>query len=350
MNYELIIEDLKTWSKSELFYRDYYQTYADETAAEELFRREDVYDMDKQIVLRPECIGPDIPENYFFTDSQNVIIIQHPRYLPFFMHCHAFFEIIYVLSGHCQEITNDLTVELHEGNLCLLAPNISHGLKVFDDSIILNILIRHSTFMNIFLNSLRDKSQISLFFAGNIYEQNKVRYLIYKTSGDEVIRNYILDMYMEQIHQDKYSDQIICALLTIFFTQLTRRHGKKVMLSEQIGCKAKYSDEIIKYIMSHYESVTLNSLAKHFHFSLPYCSKIVKAISGKPFSELITQIRLGQAAILLSHTDMSIANISDTVGYKNPESFMRAFQRSYCISPGKYRKEADQKMVIPRAR
>jgi hypothetical protein len=35
----------------------------------------------------------------------------------------------YVLKGQCVEITNDRTVELKEGDLCLLAPNVTHGIK-----------------------------------------------------------------------------------------------------------------------------------------------------------------------------------------------------------------------------
>lgn len=338
MNYELIIDDLNNWDTAELFYRDYYMTVQSEGSVESLLQRTDIPDFEKKIVQAPTSVETDITEEQFFANNQNVSIVKHPRYMPFFMHRHAFFEIIYVLSGHCQEITHDLVTDLHTGDICLLAPGISHGIKVFDDSLVLDILIRHSTFSNIFLNSIRTKSQISLFFTGNIFELSKTRYLLYKTSEDTAIRNYILDMYIEQLHFDRYSDQIICALMTIFLTQLTRKYEKNVIVSNQIGCKTEYSDKIIKYIMEHYESVTLNELAEHFHFSVPYCSKVVKAVSGKSFSELITQIRLSQSQNLLDYTEMSIVNISEAVGYKNPESFIRAFQRVYNISPSKYRK------------
>lgn len=338
MNYNLIIDNLKKWNENEAFFRDYYRAVEDGRPTDLLLKRTNVLDSDKEIVLIPSKINSHLTESAFFAEGRNVVLIKHPRYIPFFTHQHTFFEMLYVLSGHAQEITDDRSVELQEGDLCLLAPNVTHGLKVFDDSIVLNILIRHSTFMDIFLHTVRDKSQIALFFLGNLYEKNKIRYLLYRTSKDTAIRNYILDMYMEQTHSDDYSDRIICSLLTIFFTQLTRRHGKDVIISENTKNKTACSDEMLNYIMKHYDTVTLSKLAEHFHFSVPYCSKIIKTVCGIPFSELLTQIRLRQGENLLTHTQMSVADISDKVGYKNPETFIRAFNRSYHISPSQYRK------------
>ena len=109
-----------------------------------------------------------------------------------FYHEHDFFEIIYVLSGTCTNSFRDSTEKLTAGDLCLLAPNVRHGiLAVEDDSIILNILIRRSTFMDIFYNTVRDKTQISGFFVGNLYSREKIRYLLFHTKDDIVIRNYI---------------------------------------------------------------------------------------------------------------------------------------------------------------
>lgn len=340
MNYESIIDELKKWNSEELFYRDYYLAKESGQSVDFLIANTDIAQQDKQYVLNPSTINTDLTEEVYFSAGRNVSIVKHPRYFPFFTHQHTFFEIIYVLSGHCQEITNDRTVELSEGDLCLLAPNVKHGIKVFDDSIVLNILIRRSTFMDIFLNTVRDKSQIALFFLGNLYEKNKIRYLLYHIPGDIVIRNYILDMYMEQVQLDRYSDRIICSLLTIFFTQLTRRHGDSVEAANNFRVKSEYGDKMLNYIMSNYQSVTLNEVAKHFHFSVPYCSKVIKQSSGMPFSDLITGIRLQQGENLLCHTQLSIADVSERIGYKNPETFIRSFHRMYHMSPGQYRKLA----------
>lgn len=101
---------------------------------------------------------------------------------------------------------------------------------------------------------------------------------------------------------------------------------------------SEYSEPMMSYIMNHSSDVSLTDIANHFHFSVPYCSRLVKEFSGLPFSKLITQIRMSQAENLLTHTQMSVADISEQVGYKNPETFIRVFTRIYHLSPTQYRK------------
>lgn len=222
----------------------------------------------------------------------------------------------------------------------MIAPGVRHGIQVFDDnSLVVNILIRRSTFMDIFFNTIRTKSQIAMFFLGSLYKKRRIEYLIFRTAQDEVIRNYVLEMYMEQICQDDFSDRIMCSILTIFFNQLTRRHGKTVEIKNQDKLHDPYQEEMLNYIINNYNSVSIKSLAEHFHFSEPYCSIIVKEISGATFSELLTSIRMQQGENLLTQTQLSIEAISEQVGYKNPESFIRAFKRIYHVSPSQYRKK-----------
>ena len=216
--------------------------------------------------LNTNSIDPDKTEGELFASGRNVVVRRHPRYLPAFTHRHAFFEMMYVLSGHCQEITNDRRVELREGDICILAPAVDHGIEDFDDSNVLNVLIRYSTFAEIFYHILRDKSPIAAFFMGNLFEESRIRYLIYHTFQDTVIRNYILEMYREQFQTDAYADNIACSFLGIFFSQLTRRHGDTVEIPGKIGKKTEYDDELSRYIVRHYHRATLQAVAAPSHF------------------------------------------------------------------------------------
>lgn len=339
MNYDFFLDNLEQWTEEELFYRDYYfaskspntlQAFLENTAADQYY---------KDYVLHPETLRTALFEDRYFKDNHNVSLLKHPRYLPFFTHTHSFFEALYVVSGQCTSVINLRRTTLATGDLCFIAPEVKHGIEVFDDSIVLNILIRRSTFMDIFFNSVRNKNQISLFFLGNLYGQNNFPYLLFHTCYDTIVQNYIFDMYMEQFHNDEYSDRIICSLLVIFFNQLTRRHGKQVVLPAP-NTKAKYTDEMLSYIFTHYSSITLNELAEYFHFSAPYCSKMIKLACGCSFSDLVTNIRMQQGQNLLLNTQMRIADISDRLGYKNPETFIRCFTRIYHITPSQYRNQA----------
>ena len=366
MNYELIINDLETWQDDERLFKDYslikkptssfatsldYEIHMSKSPIyfassvsnrqplDEFLKKYESDPINVGFALHPETIATYRHEDEFISVGRNVSIVKHPRYIPLFFHEHAFFEMIYVLSGTCVQHFQEKTICLKKGDLCLMAPNVKHGIEVNDDSIILNILIRYSTFMDIFMNTVRDKTQISQFFLSNIYSQKKLSYMLFHTKGDPVIRNYILDMYMEQIQLDEFSDRIICSFLTIFFTQLIRRHKKSMEIPGTHLKKGDFEDNIINYIIEHYNDISIELVAEHFHFSRQYCSRLIKDISGYTFSQLLTNIRMRQSENLLAFTTLSIEGISDTVGYKNPETFIRVFKKSAGCTPTDFRKQ-----------
>ena len=335
MDYETILTSLKEFNRDEEIFKDF---YLNPSISPEEFRAK--YPEDKEDVdtaLYPDKIPYFRSEDDLIEGGRNIKIIKHTRYFPLFYHEHAFFEIIYVLSGTCIQRFQGSTIKLKKGGLCLMAPNVEHGIEVFDESVILNLLIKRSTFMDIFINAVRDKTQLSSFFLDNIYSKKKMKYLIYHTNEDEKIRNYILDIYIEQQNFDEYSDRIMCSMLMIFFAQLTRRHKHTMDIPQSQN--PLFEKEILGYMLNNYKSVTLSRLAEKLHFSVPYCSKMIKEASGYSFSELLTRIRLQKGENLLLSTQMSVAEISNKLGYENPETFIRVMKRYHGMTPSQYRKQ-----------
>ena len=338
-----ILKDLMSFQESERFYRAYYYAVKAGSPVDSILQMDGIGDEERLWVTHPEKIDPRKTELDFFKNGRNVQFLKHPRYFPFFSHSHTFFEIVCVLSGRCLEYTGEKEhakpLELKAGDLFLLAPGVTHGIEVFDDdSIVVNILIRHSTFMDIFLNTIKDKSKLASFFLGNLYEREKLPYLLFRTEENEQIRNYILEMLEEESQQDEYADRIVCAMLTVFFNRLNRRYDCQAYAGDHMKLLTEEQHSLVNYIFQNYRTTTLGEVAQVFHFSVPYCSKLVRSLTGSSFQDLISRVRLSKAENLLSHTQLSVADISDEVGYKNQETFIRAFTRYYQMSPSRYRK------------
>lgn len=338
MNYDAILDELKIYDHDEQMNKEYYMLKKENKSLSAFLAKYQNETLNLQHLQHPERINKTPSEDTFILTDRNVSIIKHPRFYPVFHHKHLFFEIIYVVSGSCIQTFNNQTLHFSAGDLCIMAPEVTHAIEVFDNSIILNILIRKSTFLDIFINTVRDKTQISMFFLNNIYEKIKTPYLLFHTGDDVKIRNYILDMYVEDKNADEYSDRIICSILTIFFTQLIRRHTQNMEVPKSITTRSDQETEVFNYIMNHYSSVSLEELAHHFHFSVPYCSKLIKKISGQTFSELLENIRLQQGENYLLFTQLNISDISEKIGFKNPETFIRMFKRRHNMTPSKFRK------------
>lgn len=94
---------------------------------------------------------------------------------------------------------------------------------------------------------------------------------------------------------------------------------------------------MINYIQNHYQEVTLDSLAQEFGLSTPYVSKYIKEKSGKTFGEHVTRIRMRRAKTLLRHGNMTVENISYSIGYPNAEHFIRTFKREFGVTPSQFR-------------
>jgi len=66
---------------------------------------------------------------------------------------------------------------------------------------------------------------------------------------------------------------------------------------------------------------------------------VLKKETGKTFKELVTEVRMMEAANLLQNTDWKMQQIAQKIGYATEGYFYRQFRQKYHISPNKYREE-----------
>ena len=84
--------------------------------------------------------------------------------------------------------------------------------------------------------------------------------------------------------------------------------------------------------------LTASQVAKHFDISESYLARIFKRSFGYSLTEYLVQRRIGEAQTLLLTTDLSIAEISQQVGYQNQSYFSKLFMQNVGLSPLRYRK------------
>lgn len=345
MHTEMILRYLDTYNEREIFY----QTYQNKKRNPEKFA-EFIASLDPAMIREKHLIVPELPEasaygGAFSADDpclsletyKSVLLEKHDRFSPAFLHTHNFFEIIYVLRGHCTNHVYGKDETLNEGDLCFLSPNMAHSLYADGDSLILNIILRQDNIEDIFYNVLNDGSQIADFMINSLYTKNYATYLLFHTKGDRELCGQILEMYMEQqFCSDVYSDRIITSMLIIFFSRLMRRYdcmGYIPPASEQNPEAAPF----LAYILKDYRTITLTDLARRMNYSVPYCSRHIKDLTGHTFLQLLQQVRFQKAEHLLRTSTLSIQKISSDLGYENPENFIRAFKKAYGISPARFR-------------
>ena len=103
-----------------------------------------------------------------------------------------------------------------------------------------------------------------------------------------------------------------------------------------------YVRKIRAYIHDNYATIRSEAeLADLVHLSTRYMNKIFKKETGKPPIQYLNHYRIRCAKSLLERPELSIHEISEMLGFSNPNYFCCVFQR-HCngISPLAYRKGA----------
>lgn len=94
---------------------------------------------------------------------------------------------------------------------------------------------------------------------------------------------------------------------------------------------------IMNYLNTHYEqAITLKSVAEDLHLNASYISQLIKAETGLTYTQYITELRIGKAKELLTHTKLSLAEISEAVGFNDYFYFIKKFKKEVGVTPGKY--------------
>lgn len=97
---------------------------------------------------------------------------------------------------------------------------------------------------------------------------------------------------------------------------------------------------IMNYIRKNYmKDISLQTISEELFFHTSYISSLINKYTDHSFTYLLDYIRIRKAAeLLLDEPDMSIAEVSDLVGYTNERRLYASFQKRLNMTPGDLRK------------
>lgn len=156
-------------------------------------------------------------ENTFFKNDSDIELYQHCRYLPAMWHSHSFFEIVCVIEGNCTNYIKNQELSMKRGDICIIAPEISHAISAFsDECFICNILLRTSTFEKAFFGTLEENDILSDFFSRCLYHSPAHPYLYFQTGYDTEVFNYIGYAYHEFNRNRQYKNRMLGSIINAF--------------------------------------------------------------------------------------------------------------------------------------
>ncbi|WP_339316748.1 response regulator [Paenibacillus sp. FSL R10-2734] len=97
--------------------------------------------------------------------------------------------------------------------------------------------------------------------------------------------------------------------------------------------------EITEYICLNFTNpdISLDLLAKQFHFNPSYLSQLFRRDLGIKFMDYITELRMDYAMNLLRNTDLSVQQIGTRTGYLDYYYFTKLFKKKFQKKPSEAR-------------
>lgn len=133
--------------------------------------------------------------------------------------------------------------------------------------------------------------------------------------------------HLETIEELKQLVTDICCNVCRFIAN--KKESKNVVLLNQLK----------DYVHDQYRnpSISLESIAKQFGISPSYATRFFKDHTGDSLMRYIDGMRMDQAKLLLTTTDLKLKDILDEVGYVDSTNFIRKFKKNEGVTPIQYR-------------
>ena len=252
------------------------------------------------------------------------------------LHCHAYYEFVYVVEGRLIHVLNGERYILEKGNYFLLSPKDTHTYEYFGDSgfSILNICFSPALIDSAFDLETPFSDIVRHHSIGISLKGKEFPFGAAFICEDDSMLNLVTNAFNENKKQAKGCDKVLKYSVLTMLVKLLRN---VVPVSDDNKGK-DFIAEIIKYVNENYASdIVLAHICQKMGYNAQYVSRSFKEQMGINFTSYLHNVRMQKACTLLLSTDMSVAQISYSVGYENTAYFHRTFKKIIGDTPHNFK-------------
>ena len=256
-------------------------------------------------------------------------------------HRQKFFFLHFAYRGDYEALSaeSDHRIAVREGDCYFGQPFSGYAAKKESDEegIIIGVLIRKEAFIQEFLTSfsMLDVNLLKFFLAPHQNEYAD-QFLHLRIPDHSPIWRLLGLIVLEYANKTNDSQKIIKPLVMTLCLYISSEYK-----CQNLPIKKSAIDQMVEYINSHADNVTLSSVAMHFGYHPVYISKLLPEKTGKTFSQIVTEARMQRAELLLRRTDLSIEKIAAMLGYSNSSNFYKAFKQYFGTSPRQFLRKSE---------
>lgn len=234
----------------------------------------------------------------------------------FCVHWHENIELLYIVKGSAQVITDHVAVSVHVGQIAVINSNHLHNV-VAEDFVEYYCLIIDKFFLEFF----------GFDVEGAMFERI--------VAGPELIRYFqrIVREYTEE--KDHYKEQIKADVLSIM-VELTRHHTvfQQELTDPAVGWKLVVVKKVLRYLQKQFkEPIALQDIADAVGFNKYYIAHLFKEMVGCSIVFYINGLRCNYAKSLLLSEQYTVSEVAKMCGFENLSYFSRTYKKHMYVLP-----------------
>lgn len=278
------------------------------------------------------------PENISRNRNTPIRIRRHERFIHNVFHSHEFLEIMYQYSGACIQTIDGESMPLSRGEFCFVPPGVIHAPEIYDDSILVNVLIDLSSLCRMCEIFDGLGGTLTEFLCAVAYRKKYPKYLTIRPSKEDAALDRLMrELLLEYYNDEPFCEQMMYTRCQTVFLYLLRKYGGDTRAASDSSQKTETALPVLQYIHNNFRDITLGMLAGTFNYNEQYLCRLIRAQTGRSFQQYLLDLRIGRAKQLLLSTGLSFTEISWDCGYKSNAYFHRVFRETVGMTPMQFR-------------
>lgn len=245
---------------------------------------------------------------------------------------HFYCKSSYYTARQPGEYDSYLLIYVLSGRLTVTAPGFT-GHAGAGDTVLLNCYDKHS------YGALEPTEFYYIHFDGNnsssfVNELLRQYGNIFRTDYHSRHSAFIYDIVTKLSSQSPITESEISITIHTLLCQLGTLNTGTYM-----GKYPQPVNDLLQILNRDYsKSMTVADISHRLNVSEQHLSRLFKCHLGISPYKYLTKLRINTAALLLISTNMTIADITDSVGFSSESNFIKYFRSVYNTTPSKYRK------------
>jgi len=163
-----------------------------------------------------------------------------------------------------------------------------------------------------------------------------------KIHNPDMILHYISSIKRNEILGiSLYKSMRDDALIKLFLSELL---SDNITILE--SSKALKIQAVKDYIQTYYFlPLTVEKIAEKFSYNRSYLCRIFKQEEGKSPKQYMIDMKMQIASKMLLESDISVENVSNSIGYQDSFTFSKMFKKRMGVSPQEYKKYMVQTLI-----